>query len=67
MAVDKAMIPSDIQMMDDETPDLELDIEAVTEDAIEIQMDDGSIEVDFGDVSLTLTSAQVHTMRTLLK
>jgi hypothetical protein len=52
MAVDKAMIPSDIQMMDDETPDLELDIEAVTEDAIEIQMDDGSIEVDFGDASL---------------
>jgi hypothetical protein len=54
MAVDKAMIPSDIQMMDDETPDLELDIEAVTEDAIEIQMDDGSIEVDFGDVSLDI-------------
>ena len=54
MAVDKAMIPSDIQMMDDETPDLELDIEAVTEDAIEIQMDDGSIEVDFGDASLSL-------------
>jgi hypothetical protein len=54
MAVDKAMIPSDIQMMDDETPDLELDIEAVTEDAIEIQMDDGSIEVDFGDASLDI-------------
>jgi hypothetical protein len=48
MAVDKAMIPSDIQMMDDETPDMELDIEAITDEPIEITMDDGSIEVDFG-------------------
>jgi hypothetical protein len=52
MAVDKAMIPSDIQMMDDETPDMELDIEAITDEPIEITMDDGSIEVDFGDASL---------------
>jgi hypothetical protein len=54
MAVDKAMIPSDIQMMDDETPDMELDIEAITDEPIEITMDDGSIEVDFGDASLSL-------------
>jgi hypothetical protein len=54
MAVDKAMIPSDIQMMDDETPDMELDIEAITDEPIEITLDDGSIEVDFGDASLSL-------------
>ena len=54
MAVDKAMIPSDIQMMDDETPDMELDIEAITDEPIEITMDDGSIEVDFGDAGASL-------------
>ena len=54
MAVDKAMIPSDIQMMDDETPDMELDIEAITDEPIEITLDDGSIEVDFGDTPLEM-------------
>jgi hypothetical protein len=54
MAVDKAMIPSDIQMMDDETPDIELDIEAITDEPIEITLDDGSIEVDFGDMPLEM-------------
>jgi hypothetical protein len=61
MAVDKAMIPSDIQMMDDETPDMELDIEAITDEPIEITLDDGSIEVDFGDTPLEAWTPTVRT------
>ena len=53
MAVDKAMEPSDIEILDT-SPDLELDIQALSSDPVEVTMEDGSIEVDFGGAELEI-------------
>ena len=53
MAIEKAMEPSDIQLLDT-SPDLEMDIEAVTSDPVEVTLEDGSIEVDFGGAELEI-------------
>ena len=53
MAVDKAMEPSDIELLDT-SPDLEMDIEALTSDPVEVTLEDGSIEIDFGGAELEI-------------
>jgi len=49
MAVEKPMEPSDILLMDDDEMDIDLDISVDSPEAIEIVMDDGSVEVNFGE------------------
>ena len=47
MAVEKPMEPSDILIME---PELDIEIEAPMEiDVIEVEMDDGSVVIDFGE------------------
>lgn len=50
MAIEKAMTPSEIEL-DNMEPDFEIDIEAMDDEPIEIEMDDGTIVVDFGNES----------------
>lgn len=48
MAIEKPMTPNDVELEGME-PDIEIDIESIADEPVEVELDDGTIVVDFGD------------------
>ena len=51
MAIEKMMTPNEIELMG-ETPDLEVEVMADADSAVEVEMDDGSVVINFGSPGL---------------
>jgi len=51
MAIEKMMTPNEIELMG-ETPDLEVEVIADADSAVEVEMDDGSVVINFGSPGL---------------
>jgi hypothetical protein len=45
MAIEKMMTPNEIELMG-ETPDLEVEVMADADSAVEVEMDDGSVVIN---------------------
>ena len=65
MAIEKMMTPNEVELLG-EGPDLEVEVMADADSAVEVEMDDGSVVINFGSPDLMMTLARLWqiTMRT---
>ena len=65
MAIEKMMTPNEVELLG-EGPDLEVEVMADADSAVEVEMDDGSVVINFGSPGLDddLDAAMADTMQT---
>ena len=51
MAIEKMMTPNEVELLG-EGPDLEVEVMADADSAVEVEMDDGSVVINFGSPGL---------------